>query len=306
MFKHLVVPLDGSKLAEAALPVAAGLAQVLKASVTLLHIIERNPPEEVHGEPHLTDAAEAEAYLRQFAARAFPAGPQVETHVHTTEVGDVARSIVEHGEELAPDLVILCTHGRGGLRGLLYGSIAQQVVGHGSTPVLLIPPRATTHPAAFACRKLLIALDASSTHDEALQPAVELAQATGAVVHLLMVVPTLGTLKGDQVAMRKLLPGTMSAILDIEQDGAEVHLRQHREALETAGLKVDVEVGRGEPASVIVESARRAKADLIVLGTHGRIGVDALWSGSTAPKVSARSHLPLLLVPLGERPGGQA
>lgn len=301
MFKHLVVPLDGSKLAEAALPVAASLAQLLDASVTLLHIIERNPPEEIHGEPHLADAAEAEAYLRQIAAGYFPSNLRVATHVHTAEVGDVARSIVEHGEELAPDLVVLCTHGRGGLRDLLYGSIAQQVVGLGSTPVLLIPPTISRPQAAFTCRRLLIALDASSTHDEALQPAVELAQAIGAELHLVMVVPTLGTLKGDQVAMRKLLPAALSAVLDIEEDTAEGHLRQHREALEAAGLKADVEVGRGEPASVIVESAERAKADLIVLGTHGRAGMDALWSGSTAPRVSARSHLPLLLIPLGER-----
>ena len=60
MFKHLLVPLDGSPLAEAALPAAAYLAQKLGASVTLLHVIEQDAPQEIHGERHLTDPDEAQ------------------------------------------------------------------------------------------------------------------------------------------------------------------------------------------------------------------------------------------------------
>ena len=64
----------------------------------------------------------------------------VERHVHGGEVDDVARSIVDHVAELGPDLIVMCTHGRGGLRGFMFGRIAQQVVGLDRTPVLLIPP----------------------------------------------------------------------------------------------------------------------------------------------------------------------
>jgi nucleotide-binding universal stress UspA family protein len=68
MFKHILVPLDGSKLAEAALPAAVSLAQTFNAPVTLLHIIEQDAPEEVHRERHLTEAREAEAYRMWRAA----------------------------------------------------------------------------------------------------------------------------------------------------------------------------------------------------------------------------------------------
>jgi nucleotide-binding universal stress UspA family protein len=63
MFKRLLVPLDGSHLAEAALPAAAFLALKLNAVLTLVHIVERNAPEEIHGDRHLTNADEANAYL---------------------------------------------------------------------------------------------------------------------------------------------------------------------------------------------------------------------------------------------------
>ena len=86
MFKHLLVPLDGSQLAEAALPAAAYLAQKLDATVTLVHIIEHDAPAEVHGERHLTNADEANAYLTEVARRAFPPG------VHTSSTSTRSRS----------------------------------------------------------------------------------------------------------------------------------------------------------------------------------------------------------------------
>ena len=72
MFKHILLPLDGSQLAEAALPVVVYLADKLKAQVTLLHIIEKNAPASVHGQRHLTNEAEACQYLQEVAEKAFP------------------------------------------------------------------------------------------------------------------------------------------------------------------------------------------------------------------------------------------
>jgi len=67
--KHLLLPLDGSALAEAALPVAGYLAGVLNAKITLIHVIEKNAAAFIHGERHLTAHAEAEAYLEQIRQR---------------------------------------------------------------------------------------------------------------------------------------------------------------------------------------------------------------------------------------------
>jgi nucleotide-binding universal stress UspA family protein len=300
MFKHLLVPLDGSRLAEASLPVAALLARKLDAQVTLVHVVERDAPQEIHGDRHLSDPDEAAAYLDEAATRAFPAGVVVERHIHTNEVQDVALSIVEHVDELAPDLIVMCTHGRGGLRGWLWGSIAQQVIALGDTPVLLVHPDGAEAAPKFACSCLLVPLDGDPDHAQGLAVAASLARVCEARLHLLMVIPTLSTLQGQDSAAGRLLPGAMAAMLDMSEESGGEYLRQQVAQLQAQGLSVRAEVCRGDPAAGIVRTAQETKADLVVLGTHGKTGLDAFWSGSVAYEVASRSHLPLLLVPVRE------
>jgi nucleotide-binding universal stress UspA family protein len=298
MFEHLLVPLDGSRLAEAALPAAAYLSKKLDAWVTLIHVIERGVPQQIHGEHHLSDPIEASAYLDEVAARAFSPGVHVEQHVHITEVEDVARSIVEHANELGPDLIVMCTHGQGGLRTWLLGSMAQQVIGLGVTPVLLIQPDGVGVAPAFACRRLLVPLDGNPDHQQGLVVAAALARACTADLHLLMAVPTLGTLSGEPSTAARLLPSATSAWLDMSEEAARAHLQPQVINLRASGLPATAEVRRGDPAAAVSRTARRIQADLIVMGTHGRRGMDAFWSGSVAAQVSSKSRVPMLLVPV--------
>ena len=300
MFKHIVVPLDGSKLAEAVLPVVAYLAQRLGASVTLLHVIERNPPQEVHGERHLTDEQEAYRYLKEVTQRTFPPGMAVDQHVHTTEVSDVPRSIVDHAGELQTDLIALCTHGRSGPREWLFGPIAQQVVALGTTPVLLVHPGEDQSEASFNCQNLLVPLDGNPEHEEGLQVAAGLARACTASLHLVMVVHTVRTLPGEQAATATLLPGATSAMLEISEQSATHYLENLEHSLENRGIKVTSQVERGDPAKKIVQAAEQSNSDLIILSTHGKTHMDAFWSGSLTPKIAGRSHIPLILVPVGD------
>ena len=305
MFEHLLVPLDGSRLAEAALPAAALLSKRLGSSVTLFHVIERDAPQQVHGERHLSEPTEAKAYLDEVASRAFPAGTHVEQHVHTTEVANVAHSIVEHTGELAPDLIVMCTHGQGGLRTWLLGSIAQQVIAEGVTPVLLIQPDGAGATVSFACRRLLVPLDSYADHEQGFVIAAALARACSADVHLLMVVPTLTTLPGELGTAARLLPTATSAWLDMSEEAARAHLDPKASLLQASGLRTTAEVCRGDPASAITDTIQRVQADLVVMGTHGKRGMEAFWSGSVAAQVSSRSRAPLLLVPVHE-PGSDS
>jgi nucleotide-binding universal stress UspA family protein len=298
MFKHLLVPLDGSLLAETALPAAAFLSQKLTASVTLIHLIEHNAPPAVHGERHLTNPTEAQAYLEQVARRDFPPAWPVERHVHTTEVSDVARSLAEHAAELEPDLIVMCTHGRGGLRDWLFGSIAQQVIALGTTPVLLIRPTPNGGAPPFACRMILVPLDGDPAHEEGLPVAAALARACAGALHLAMVIPTLGTLSGEEAATGMLMPLATKALLELEQQNAEEYLSRLTAPLLASGLEVTTEVVRGDPAGTLLSTAKRVGADLIVLGTHRKTGLEAFWAGSIGPRMSNRSHAPLLLLPL--------
>lgn len=305
MFKHLLVPLDGSQLAEAALPAALYLARRLGAWVTLVHVIERNAPETVHGERHLTEPEEAHSYLQEVIARAFPADLCVEQHVHVGQVSDVARSIAGHIEELGSDLIVMCTHGRGGLRSWLYGDIAQQVLALGLVPVLLIrPDRAGTAP-SFACHRLLVPLDGTPEHEQGLHVAAGMARVCSAALQLIVVVPTLGTLAGEQAVTARLLPGATSEVLEMAQEGVEQYLGRQVGPLQAMGLTVATKVAEGDPASTVVRAARQMQADLIILGTHGRTGMDAFWENSVAPRISRRSPVPLLLVPLRRGQAGE-
>lgn len=298
MFKHLLVPLDGSALAESALPAAAVFASTQKAPVTLFHVIEVNAPEEVHHDHHLTRAEEAETYLKEIAARYFPKGISVDWHVHTAGEKDVAASIAAHATEFTSDLIVMCTHGQGGVRDMLFGSIAQQVIARGAAPVLLLRPREPETAAPFELRRILLPLDSESVHDDVFPVATDLARAFGAELALLTVIPTYGTLTGERAALGSLLPGTTAALLDMEEDATRVHLQEHLIELQNGGLAASAAIARGDPASEVVAAGARWNADLLILATHRKAGMDAFWARSVAPNIARSTRLPLLLLPL--------
>lgn len=296
MFKRILVPLDGSKLAEAVLPVVAYFAEKFGATVLLLHAIEQDARATIHGERHLADAAEAETYLSEVAARLTRPTVNVTKHVHTVQQADVARCINDHAIEYETDLVVLCAHGRGGLRDLIVGNIAQQVTSRGTTPVLFINPEKTGNVNQYECKNILLPLDGTPHHEPALPVAKAIARTFGATIRLVNAVPTVGTLSAERAGAGILLPNAMTEILELAQRGAVEYLQGMLKNLAAEGLQVSAEVARGEPAFSILDAERRAGSNLVVLATHGHSAVDAFWSGSVTPRVLAQSRAPVLLV----------
>jgi nucleotide-binding universal stress UspA family protein len=301
MTKSILVPLDGSTLAEAAMAPARFFAEAWEASVTLIHIIEQGAPQEVHHERHLTRPGEAEAYLQQVAGRAFPPDIKVQIHVHTAPVADVPRSIVEHADEFRTDLIVMCTHGGSTMGRLIYGSVAQQVVAQGNTPLLLIKPDGEA--GAFKLDSVLVPLDPTSAHDDSLTFAQELARTFSAELLLVSVTPSPSTLPGSQAAAGTFMPATAHAFLDIHEENTRAHLQGHVDALRAEGLEVTAGVLRGDPAAAISSAADDLRVDLIIFTTHRRAGLGAFWARSVAPSVAQRTRIPILLIPLAE-PGG--
>jgi nucleotide-binding universal stress UspA family protein len=296
-FDRMLVPLDGSHLAESVLPVTQVMAGRLGATILLLHVLEHDAPQTIHGERHLTNLIEAETYVRHVARGLESQGIQVETHIHPNPQESVVESITEHAREHQADLVILATHGSGGMRDLLLGSIAQQVLKQGAVPVLLVKPAADGEPPRFLGRNVLVPLDGTETHVEAVLPiATEVAQGLGATLHLAMVVPTLSTLSAERSASAILSPRASAEALDIREKDAAEYLGQIALSLRHRGRTVETRVLRGEPAEALLEAAQASRADLIVMSTHGRAGWAAFWSGSVGPRILARIEQPLLLV----------
>lgn len=297
MFRNLLVPLDGSPMAEAALPAAVYLAPKLPATITLLHILEREAPPEVHGHPHLRTPEEAQRYFDGLIQTRLPKALRVESHVHTSEVRHVPPSIEGHAADLPDCLVIMCTHGRSGLGSLMLGTLAQRVVAEGTTPVLLVPPDG---PPEFRLRRLLVPLDGEEVHERALPVARELARACAADLHLVLVVPTRRTLAGAGEPAARLLPRTTDAMLRIAQEEGREYLGRQVACWQAGGLAVTSEIRQGDPSATIIDAARRSEADLIALATHRKAGLDAFWSGSVAPRVASYAKRSVLLVPIAD------
>jgi nucleotide-binding universal stress UspA family protein len=294
-----LVPLDGSRLAESVLPVVQQMASRFHARVFLLHIVEEHPPTVIHGERHLTGVAQAQAYLEELATRLRSSGIPVEIHVHQEKEENVAHSIVQHFQEMNADLVIMCTHGHGGLRELLFGSKAQQALQQGTQSILLLFPREDDTVFPFELQRILVPLDGTAAHEPALPIAIKIARTFSAELHLVLVIPTLATLSGEQAVSGLLLPSTTRAILDLSQEEAANYLEQAIARCHAEGVVAHAEVLRGDIVPVVLGLAERLNVDLIVLASHGRTGLDALFTGSVASRIAGRKIRPLLLVRAG-------
>lgn len=293
--RNFLVPLDGSRLAEVVLPTAYTLAAACEAHVTLLHVIEHDAPATIHGEPHLSDAEEAAVYLNAIADRERSSGVPTSVHVHPNPEHDVARSIGEHADELGADLIILATHGSGGLRGLLFGRIAQQVLRHTPTPVLLIWPVETRSPPMPRFDHIVVPLDGTPAAEEALPLARSLAAATGARLRLVRVVPTISTLSTQRDPAATFTPTATAALLDLEEEEARAYLARVARQLAN-GTPVTTEVRRGEVAAALAAAVADDAADLVVMSTHGRAGLSGRLAGSVAARLLERIERPLLVI----------
>ena len=210
-------------------------------------------------------------------------------------------SIIQHAGEFDADLIVVATHGWGGMRDLMVGSIAQQVLRRGSLPVLLVRPTSDGGAPPFDGKELLVPLDGTDVHDRTVIPMAEqLASDLDSTVHLLMVVSTRDTLRGDQRAVARLAPTATAAALDMQEAAAADYLQQTTAEMIASGLDVRSEVRRGDPVAAVAGRAEELNADLIVMATHARAGWNALWTGSVGAKIMSRSRQPMLLVRVPE------
>jgi nucleotide-binding universal stress UspA family protein len=294
MFERILVPLDGSAMAETALAAVEALRKAFDSTITLIHLPEADGPREVHGQRHLSGGDEAGDYLAEVRARAFPPEAKVERHVHEAEVSDLPKSLAEHAAELCQDLVVLCVHGSGGLERLFEGNLGQRIMRHQTAPVLLL--RAES-PSALPFRRILLALDGKPEHEQSFSLALDFAAATGAAVDLVSVVPTRSTLKGGQRAAGLLSPSAMRESLRLSEERVDAYLSEKAARLAEAGIAVSTLRRRGDPARQLARVAAELGSDLLILGTHGRSGSRAFWAESAAARIIAAVRIPALLVP---------
>jgi len=300
----ILVPLDGSDLAETIVPLVGRLASTLRATVSLLHVLEHDAPSQVHGAQHLADVPTAQGYLDRIATRLRDAGVSaVELHVHENPEHDVAAAIVQHAIEFHAELVVLANHGGGGWREFFFGTIAQQVIRLGETPVVAVPVRtaAADIPSA-GLETITVALDGTDEAEAALAPTSWIAERYGAPVHIVAAVETTGTLTGDERALATMIPSATRAVLNLQVEETQAYLDEVVAMFRARNVPATSALLRGAPADVIVAEAKRVQSGLLVLATHGRSGLSGIWAGSVGSRILATYGAPLLLVHAPELP----
>jgi nucleotide-binding universal stress UspA family protein len=308
MQPQILVPLDGSALAEGVLPYAVALARLSASTLVLLQVIpsrialpsigwrafERRDIQQAWAEA----VTAARASLEQTADRLRADGLTVQTVVC---IGDPASEILTSVTR-TPGIrfIAMSTHGRTGLQRAVFGSVAEAVLHTAPVPVLLVRTHVDARPAAqtIAYTTILVPLDVDAFAEPALEQACHLAAASGATLVLLTAVP-------DRDDLARATEGMVSFAalgeLQAVADRMMVELAAQAQRLEASGLHVRTMLARGWPAEAILRAAAQEHADLIVMATHGRGGLQRLRLGSVALQVVQAAVVPVLLVRRSER-----
>lgn len=295
MIRSILVPLDGSSFSEQALPLAM---KVARASGARLHLVQVHEPPVLPVNPEGASMAFAEwesairqaeeENLRAVANRCMEAGVAV-ARAELLEA-PVANALSTYAHEVGVDLVVMTTHGRGGISRAWVGSVADAVARRCSAPVLLIRPPLERTGADLG--HILIPLDGSELSEQVIEAAVALGVLTGARYTLLRV-----ALPVPSLPIRVELPADEQRALE-ERQRAEIlqELDRAAEPLRVRGYRVDTMVVHDEsPALAILECAGQVGADLIALATRGRGGWSRIALGSVADKVMRGAVVPVLL-----------
>lgn len=266
----VLVPLDGERLAERALPLAAQLAHAIGAELRLVQAISLPPELPLTGLLTGVDQLDVgpRAYLTSQATRI--AGESELEATTSFGYGPSASVILGEATSAGASHIVMTTHGRVGLRRAVLGSVAERVVRDSPLPVLLLPAAAEAGSEHRPIRHILLPVDGSVLSHAVIAPVAQLAKAFRADVSLLRV-------------YEHKLAGSDA---DLSADVAE--LRRLRVEVR------DVTVAGKDPAAQILHMAGVLGVDAMAMATHGRSGLDRLAHGSVTEQVLRHSGLPLV------------
>jgi nucleotide-binding universal stress UspA family protein len=328
MLKRILVPLDGSKRAEQALPVAARLARASGGAIILLqaatgptayqqsvqetamalpYALSLAVPPAVEQDARYTALDAAQRYLGITAKSGELADIEVETQAF---FGTAAAEILAAAQALPADLIVVCSHGYTGFKRWRLGSVAQKVARHSAVPVLVLYEDGgvptNLHPGGIRPVRVLVALDGSSLAEATLMPAAHVSAALSApepgALHLVRVLtmPTMyayGHSDSLAGARDRAIAEAHAYLRTVEHrlregDMANLNL------LVTSSVVVNTDV-----ADVLIGVAENGEylqgfegCDVIALATHGRGGIERWMMGSVAERILGATRLPLLIV----------
>ncbi len=297
MFRKILIPHDGSAVAGAVFTVACTVARAMGAQILLIRVV----PEELHFAPHyLTE--QAQQSLERIQSEIAGPGLTLRTLVRH---GDPVEQILDAARTEHVDLIAMATYGLTAIDRLVVGSVSEQIVAKSPVAVLLVRPDGRR---VRRLRSILVPTDGSPGAALALSAALPLARSSGATLTLLQVTPHVPDWR-YHVAEGGELGRDLRVGQDYEEAGrlrAEDNVKRMAERLRANEFRAMGLARVGEPAAVIVESARECQADLIVMSTRALTGPVRAILGSVADAVVHTADEPVLLVRRGDWPGRAA
>lgn len=301
--RSVLVPLDGSPFAEQALPWAIAIARKARARLrlVLVHQVPSPPPLDeasvrLYAQIELTLRKSQRAYLRGVAARI--KGEQAIQIATATIDGSPAHALRDYVRDVGVDLVVMTTHGRGGVQRAWLGSVADQLVRSLEIPLLLIRPKEGA-AAAPRVEEILVPLDGSRRAEAALPAAVSMASLLGARLALVQAVPPLVIVTDPPMPFPRGYDDELTALRRRE---AQDYIDGIAEQVTASGVPASGAAVLGAGVFATIQAAAHAPATgMVALATHGRSGVRRMVLGSVADKLVRAGELPVLIT----RPRGK-
>lgn len=306
MFSRILVPLDGSEMAEGIVPCVAQLADRLPADVVLLTVVDTDPVpiEAAHAPSHETRPGQpdpeadllrdAQAYVDRIG-RQLADDEDIEVAC-VAAAGRPADQILATAEAEACDLIAMATHGRNAVLSGLLGSVTYRVVHCSTIPVLTIAPtRGQELPTGDdRIRDLIVPLDGSDLGETALPAAEALAEAMSLRVRLARAFDPTEYDRRHRYSLAFAGQGSARERLRARHNE---YLNSVADSLRSKGLDVNTEVLEGPTVRTLVEYGQKSPQAIVVMATHGRTGFRRLLLGSVTEAFVRSSSVPVLIVP---------
>jgi nucleotide-binding universal stress UspA family protein len=282
MIKSVLVPLDGSDLAEEAIGYARPIAERHNAQIHLVFVISQD-----------ADASEdddARIYLSGIAEQL---GPQTQVHVR---IGTPAEEIIETGDSLEEPLIVMTTHGRTGFGRWIYGSVADKVVHASEAPVLLLRSGAGELDGK-SIEKILAPVDGSAYSEAALNFAKSMAKTFDAELHVARVAETASLY--SSLGYETYAPGAgqpMSDVVEYMVNETHKYITGLTRGLRDQGYRVQGVVLEGFAGEELLAYERKVEPQIVVMATRGRSGFDRFIFGSVAERILKSGQTPVLMV----------
>jgi len=289
MYRRIMVPLDGSSFSESAIPLAVALAHKTGAELRLVHVVIPLTQQVVIG-----GEDGADGYLSSLAQRIEEeSGVQVVpvTRLGRQAVGELSYYSAEEGV----DLIVMATHGWGGLQRAWLGSVADGLIREARVPVIAFRPEEESSQRidGKSVEQIIVPLDGSKLSEAVLDEALKLGgeEATYILVRVVPVGPPSSSISGAvELSLRQEL-------LEELEKGATKYLEGIAERLRADGYQVRTAVRKDpQPAKAILAEAEAINADMIAISTHGRAGFARFALGSVADKVLRGSDTPVMVL----------